>query len=75
MGFQDKKPQHQDSGTKTPLHRETETTKPRHCIFKTFSEDEKPRHQDSKTDNHKIEIPRPKSHDIKFLWNFDPYAS
>ena len=59
-----KKPRHRNSRTKNPRHRERETTKPQHCDSKAFFQRRK---------SHNIEIPRPKNHDIKFLWNSDPY--
>ena len=64
-------PRHRDSktekprGTKTPRHRETKTIKPQHRYPNAFFQ---------RTKSHDIEIPRPKSHGIEFLWNSDPYT-
>ena len=57
-------PLHLDSKTKKPRHRNSRTKNPRHRERETT----KPQHCDSKAF-----FQRRKNHDIKFLWNSDPY--
>ena len=60
-----KKLWHWDLGTKTPQHQEMETTNPGHHDSKAFFH---------RTKSRDIKIPKPKSHNIEFLWNSDSYA-